>query len=185
MDWGIYTSYFIQWLLGPVESVSAQKEIFRKEVQVGDTLLTDIDVEDTVAATLRFKNGAVGTWYLGWAVAGSHSQTSIDGSAGSILMRSGVDGIGVYTNTVEQPDYLKGWRQLPVVEMPLQDQHYGKLAHLIDAVLDDKPLVQTGAAGRDALELVLAIYRAAETGQVVHLPLSRHQVAAETAAVAS
>jgi len=173
MDWGIYTSYFLQWLLGPVESVSAQKEIFRKEVYVGETLLTDIDVEDTVAATLRFKNGMLGTWYLGWAVAASHSSTSIDGSAGSILMRSGEAGIGVYTNAVAQPDYLNGWRQLPVTEMALVDQHYAKLAHLVDAVLDDTPLVQTGAAGRDALELVLAIYRAAETGQTVHLPMTR------------
>src|SRR5262249_26068410 len=98
-----------------------------------------------------------------------------EGGEGWILRRSGVEGIGVYTNKVNQPDYLKGWRQLPVVEMPLQDQHYGKLAHLVDAVLDDKPLVQTGAAGRDALELVLAIYRAAETGQQVTLPLPRNQ----------
>jgi len=173
MDWGIYTSYFIQWLLGPVESVSAQKEIFRKEVMVGDTKLNDIDVEDTVAAVLRFKNGAIGTWYMGWAVAGSHSSTSIDGSDGSILMRTGVEGIGVYTNKIDQPDYLKGWRNIPVTEMALQDQHYGKLAHLVDAVLDDTPLVQTGAAGRDALELVLAIYQAAETGKTVSLPLAR------------
>lgn len=173
MDWGIYTAYFINWLLGPVASVFASKEIFRKEVQVGETLLTDIDVEDTVAATLRFQSGAIGTWYAGWAMAGSHSSTSIDGSDGSILMRSGVEGIGVHTNRVEQPDYLKGWRQIPVREIPLQDQHYGKLAHLIDAVLDDTPLMQTGAAGRDALELVLAIYQAAETGQPVSLPLER------------
>jgi UDP-N-acetylglucosamine 3-dehydrogenase len=173
MDWGIYTAYFIQWLLGPVESVFGVKETFRKEVKVGETLLTDVDVEDTVTATIRFKSGAMGTWYTCWAVAGSHSSTSIDGSDGSILLRSGVEGIGVYTNRVSQPDYLKGWRQLPVVEMPLQDQHYGKLAHLVDAVLDDTPLVQTGAAGRDALELVLAIYRSAETGLPVRLPLPR------------
>jgi hypothetical protein len=50
-------------------------------------------------------------------------------------------------------------------------------------VLDDKPLVQTGAAGRDALELVLAIYRAAETGQSVHLPLPRNQEARADAGV--
>jgi predicted dehydrogenase len=31
----------------------------------------------------------------------------------------------------------------------------------------------TGADGRDALELVQAIYRAAETGQRVSLPLAR------------
>jgi predicted dehydrogenase len=120
---------------------------------------------------------------MGWAVAGSHSSTSIDGSEGSILMRSGVEGIGVYTNRVTQPDYLKGWRQLSVTEMPLQDQHYGKLAHLVDAVLDDKPLVQTGAAGRDALELVLAIYRAAETGQAVTLPLPRNETAESAVAM--
>src|SRR5262245_34129378 len=45
MDWGIYTSYFIQWLLGPVASVYAQKEIFRKEVQVGGTLVTNLVVD--------------------------------------------------------------------------------------------------------------------------------------------
>jgi predicted dehydrogenase len=173
MDWGIYTAYYAQWLLGPVESVSAQKEIFRTEVNVGETRLTDVDVEDTVAATLRFRNGMLGAWYLGWAVAAPHSSMSIDGSAGSILTRTGVDGIGVYTTTVPQPDYLNGWRHVPVTEMALVDQHYGKLAHLVDAVLDDTPLVQTGAAGRDALELVLAIYRAAELGQTVTLPLPR------------
>ena len=173
MDWGIYTAYYLQWLLGPVASVFGTKEIFRTEVKVGETLLTDIDVEDTVAATLRFRSGAIGTWYTCWAGAGSHSSTSIDGSDGSILLRSGIEGIQVYTNTVSQPDYLKGWRRLQVVDPPLQDMHYGKLAHLVDAVLDDKPLVQTGAAGRDALELVLAIYQAAETGQPVSLPLAR------------
>jgi predicted dehydrogenase len=175
MDWGIYTAYFIQWLLGPVESVYGTKEIFRKEVQVGDTLLTDVDVEDTVVATLRFRSGVLGTWYSCWAGAASHRSTSIDGSDGSILMRSGLEGIEVYTNRFDQPDYLKGWRQLPVVELPLQDQHYGKLAHLVDAVLDDTPLVQTGAAGRDALELVLAIYQAAESGRPVSLPLPRRE----------
>lgn len=173
MDWGIYTAYFLQWLLGPVASVYGTTEIFRKSVQVGDTMLHDIDVEDTVAATLRFESGAMGTWYSCWAGAGSHSTTSIDGVDGSILQRSGATGLGLYTRKVDQPDYLDGWRQLNVIELPLVDLHYGKLAHFVDAVLDEQPLAQTGAAGRDALELVLAIYRSAETGQPVSLPLTR------------
>lgn len=173
MDWGIYTAYFMQWLLGPVVSVYGTTEIFRKSVQVGETMLHDIDVEDTVAATLRFENDALGTWYSCWAGAGSHSTTSIDGVDGSILQRSGAQGLSLYTRQVDQPDYLDGWRRLSVVEPPLQDLHYGKLAHFVDAVLDEQPLAQTGAAGRDALELVLAIYQSAETGQPVSLPLAR------------
>jgi hypothetical protein len=35
----------------------------------------------------------------------------------------------------------------------------------------------TGADGRDALELVLAIYRSAESGQPVRLPMARREVA--------
>jgi predicted dehydrogenase len=45
--------------------------------------------------------------------------------------------------------------------------HYRKVAHLADAVLDDTPLVMTGADGRDTLDLVLAIYQSAETGSPV------------------
>ena len=43
-------------------------------------------------------------------------------------------------------------------------------------VLDDTPLVLTGAHGRDALELVLATYKSAETGEAVNLPLPRGEV---------
>ena len=173
MDWGIYTAYFIQWLLGPVVGVYGTTEIFRKSVQVGDTMLHDIDVEDTVAATLRFASGALGTWFSCWAGAASHSTTTIDGVDGTIVQRGGAHGLSLYTRQVDQPDYLDGWRQLNVVEPTLQDLHYGKLAHFVNAVLDDQPLAQTGAAGRDALELVLAIYQSAETGQPVSLPLPR------------
>ena len=64
-------------------------------------------------------------------------------------------------------------RKLGVAEAPNAELHYRKLAHLVDAVLDDKPLVMTGHDGRDAVELVLAIYRSAELGQPVDLPLAR------------
>ena len=49
---------------------------------------------------------------------------------------------------------------------------------MAQAVLDDEPLVMTGADGRDALELVLSIYRSAETGQPVKLPLVRESALA-------
>jgi predicted dehydrogenase len=172
LDWGIYTAHHILWLMGPVETVYASTAIFRKEVKVGETLLTDVDVEDTVAAHLRFKSGAMGSWYAAWAVAAGHGYISIDGADGSLVSERG-GGLRVFSRTFDDPEHLRGWRQLQTTEPPLLEVHYRKIAHLVDAVLDDKPLELTGADGRDALELVLAVYRSAETGLPVTLPMER------------
>lgn len=136
--------------------------------------MPDADVEDTVAATLQFKSGAVGTWYSTWAATARHGYTSIDGSLGSIQMKGGAgDGPSIFTTRFDEPEYLRGWRQLPLTELQNSEQHYRKIDHLVTSVLDDTPLVMTGADGRDALELVLSIYRSAETGQPVKLPMVR------------
>lgn len=172
MDWGIYTAFNLNWWLGPVERVFATSAIFRKEVTVRGELLTDLDVEDTVAAHLTFRSGAMGSWYSAWAVRASHGTTSIDGAEGSIMFGKG-DGVNLFSTQLGDPDHLRGWRNIPATEPPLITLHYRKIAHLIDAVLDDTPLVMTGADGRDALELVLAIYRSAELGEPVTLPLER------------
>ncbi len=173
IDWGIYTAHTILWLMGPVESVYAQSAIFRPDVKVGDELMTDIDVEDTVMATLRFKSGAMGSWYAAWAVAAAHNSMTIDGADGSILTSRQTPGVNVSSRTFGEPDHLHGWRNIATPEPALIEIHYRKIAHLVDAVLDDKPLQLTGADGRDALELVLAIYRSAEEGRPVSLPLER------------
>lgn len=191
MDWGIYTAHSILWLMGPAESVYATTAIFRKEVDVGGrpgiptVHVSDIDVEDTVSAHLKFKSGAMGSWYAAWAVAAGHGYQSIDGSEGSVVSERG-GGLRVSSRRLEDPDYLRGaWRQVPLVEPPLLEVHYRKLAHLVDAVLDDTPLQMTGADGRDALELVLAVYRSAETGKPVTLPLPRAHAGVEASGAAA
>jgi UDP-N-acetyl-2-amino-2-deoxyglucuronate dehydrogenase len=174
MDWGSYTAYMINWLMGPVESVYGAYAQFREDSYAGGALVPDADVEDTVAATLRFRSGALGTWYTTWAAVARHGYTSIDGSHGSILMRSGAgDGPSVFTSRFDEPDYLRGWRQLQMTELPLGELHFRKLADLVDAVLDDTEPAITGADGRDAIELVMAIYRSAAAGQPVSFPLTR------------
>jgi len=172
MDWGIYTAFNLNWWLGPVERVFATSAIFRKEVTVRGELLTDLDVEDTVAAHLTFRSGAMGSWYSAWAVKASHGTTTIDGSEGSIRLEKG-EGVSLFSTRLGDRDNLRGWRNIPATEPSLLTLHYRKIEHLVDAVLDDTPLVLTGADGRDALELVLAIYRSAEIGQPVTLPLDR------------
>lgn len=182
MDWGIYTAFMLNWLFGPVARVYATTAIFRDSAPAAGEMVSGVDVEDTAAVTMTFRSGAMGLWYSAWAVAAGHSTLAIDGTEGSILTRSGIDGVGVFTKKVEEPDYLRGWRQIAVKEPPLADLHYRKLDHLVGAVLDDAPLVMTGADGRDALELVLAAYRSAETGLPVDLPLARGNAASASVA---
>jgi len=171
IDWGIYTAYTINWWLGQVNRVYATSRTFRKEVEVRGELLTDIDVEDTVAAHLSFASGAMGTWYSAWAVKANHGGTAIDGREGSLTIQGG--NIRVKSTRINDPDYLSGWHEISAVEPPLVDMHYRKIEHLVDSVLDDTPLLLTGEDGRDALELVLAIYKSAETGQPIDLPMAR------------
>jgi len=171
IDWGIYTAYTINWWLGQVNRVYATSRTFRKEVEVRGELLTDINVEDTVAAHLSFASGAMGTWYSAWAVKANHGGTAIDGREGSLTIQGG--NIRVKSTRINDPDYLSGWHEISAVEPPLVDMHYRKIEHLVDAVLDDTPLLLTGEDGRDALELVLAIYKSAETGQPIDLPMAR------------
>ena len=60
MDWGTYTAYMMQYFMGPVESVYALGTTNLHEFTCRDgSVATDIQVEDTVAATLRFANGAL------------------------------------------------------------------------------------------------------------------------------
>jgi predicted dehydrogenase len=61
------------------------------------------------------------------------------------------------------------------VEVPLPDDRPNgfdaEIREFVAAVLERRPPAVTGEDGRAALELVQAIYRAAESGQVVRLPL--------------
>lgn len=178
MDWGIYTAFSILYWLGPVTRVYATTATFRTEVEVRGELLTDLDVEDTAAVHMTFASGAMGTWYSAWAVRARHSSTCIDGREGSLLIQSGTDGVGLFSTKLEDPPHLRGWHQIPATEPPLGTLHYRKIANLVDAVLDGAPLAMTGADGRAAVELVLASYRSAETGQPVDLPLAREAAGA-------
>jgi predicted dehydrogenase len=175
IDWGIYTAYQLHWWLGKVDRVYATAKTFRKEVEVRGELVTDIDVEDTVAAHLSFASGAMGVWYSAWAVKANHGELAIDGREGSLVIQG--RNLRVKSARINDPDYLAGWHEMTVDEPLLVDLHYRKIDHLVAAILDNEPLLLTGEDGRDALELVLSIYKSAETGMPVDLPMAREALA--------
>ena len=53
--------------------------------------------------------------------------------------------------------------------------HHGHTAlfkDMVDAIKKNRPMMCEGAEGRRSVELILAIYKAAETGKTVQLPLA-------------
>lgn len=55
--------------------------------------------------------------------------------------------------------------------MQLNNPHSGLLADLIEAILENRPPLASGQSGRDALELVLAVYQSAHENRTVTLPV--------------
>jgi predicted dehydrogenase len=146
-------------------------------VEVRGELVTDIDVEDSVAATLQFASGAMGVWYANWAVKATHSHTAIDGREGSLILQGNT--MRLKSTRINDSEFIAGWHEITVNEPVLVDLHYRKIDHLVSSILDDTPLVLTGEDGRDALELVLGVYKSAETGLPVDLPMVREALVAD------
>jgi predicted dehydrogenase len=50
--------------------------------------------------------------------------------------------------------------------------HRRQIADMIQAIREDRPPAIVGEEARKALEIILAIYRSAQTGAAVRLPLT-------------
>ena len=85
-DIGVHVGDMMQWLFGPVASVSA----------LTDSRRPDIDVVDNATALFRFRTGATGVLELSWTSAVGHMAVEIHGS--DAMIRTGAnakDGITI------------------------------------------------------------------------------------------
>jgi UDP-N-acetyl-2-amino-2-deoxyglucuronate dehydrogenase len=176
MNQAIHTVDLLTWLMGPVADVQARTALLAHE---------RIAVEDVAMATLRFANGALGIIEATTAVyPGYLKRIELHGSAGSAVM--------------EEEDLVK-WdfakkiaRDKAVEEMmsrristgggaadPKAIGHHGHARQFQDVLSAIKkgttPQVD-GAEGRRSVEIILAIYKSAETGRPVSLPLASDPV---------
>jgi predicted dehydrogenase len=176
MNQAIHSVDLLTWLMGPVVEVSSATA----------TLAHDrIEVEDVAVAALRFENGAVGVIeattaaFPGWL-----KRIEIHGSHGSACL--------------EEED-IKTWQ---FAKMTATDKKLvaeladktssgggasdpaaiGHAAHarqfndVIQAIKQGRAPKIDGLEGRRSVEIILAIYKAAETGKRVQLPLARDPV---------
>ena len=156
----------IQWLMGPVESVSAKTA----------TLGRRIESEDTGAAILRFRSGALGvleTTMLTYP-------RNLEGSITIIGEKGTVQIGGTALNRVEQwqfAEYDDDDREaeaLRVAPDPLSvygSGHRPYYDNVVRVLRGEAAPGTDGREGRKSLELILGIYESARTGREIHLPL--------------
>lgn len=169
MDGGVITNQashhidLLQLIMGDVRSIFAKTT----------TALLDIEVEDTAAITLKFKNGAIGIIEATTATRPKDLEGSI-----SILGEKGSVVIGGYAVNQLQTwifDKMKS-EDNNVLEKysvnPPDVYGYGHKAyydHVVACISKNKPNLVDGYEGRKSIELIEAIYKSAKLGKEVFL----------------
>lgn len=172
MNQAIHSVDLLLWLMGPAIEVRAQTALLAHK---------HIAVEDVAVATVKFANGALGTIEASTAVyPGYLKRIEIHGSDGSAIMEE---------EDIIKWDFAKPAKQDEKIRQKMAQRvssgggaadpaaigHHGHTRQFQDVLKamrkGTSPQID-GPEGRRAVELILAIYKAAETGRAVALPLA-------------
>ncbi len=154
----------MQWLMGPVESVIAKTA----------TQARRIEAEDSGAAVLKFRSGALGVLEVSVLTYPKNLEGSITllGEKGSVKIG------GTAVNRVEHWSFADYDDDDKLVESAATASPgvygFGHVPYYenVVAVLRGEATPDTdGRAGRKSLELILGIYESAKTGREVPIPL--------------
>lgn len=165
MNQGIHGVDLLLYLAGDVKSVYA----------LSRTLARRIEVEDTLSAVLEFRSGATGVIQATTSVyPGYPRRLELNGSCGSIaleetsIVRWDIEN-GAKQDIVVQPNFAGSASTPTAISI---DGHTRQIADVIRALrTGQKPLIDL-YEGRRPVDLILAIYRSAEEGRPIELPLS-------------
>jgi UDP-N-acetyl-2-amino-2-deoxyglucuronate dehydrogenase len=166
---GIHYVDLLRWCMGPPAEVTA----------VYSTQAHRVEVEDTALAIVRFASGAVGTILSSTAAfPGFPQRLEITGTAGTVTVE---DGQIVRRALITDPgppaqDTAPGASPEDPAAAAGADpaalgvaSHAAQLADLLAAVDDGREPAVSGQAGRDALEIVCAVYESSRTARPVSL----------------
>jgi predicted dehydrogenase len=167
MNQGIHIADLLAWFMGDVEEVFARAA----------TLAHEIEVEDDVVATVRFKSGALGSIVATTAAApGFPHRVEIYGSRGGVQLEAELiarwEGESVPTIDpalrAGSAPAAAGAGSSPTGIAPTG--HARILADFVAAIREGRPPLVPGAEARRSLQLVLAVYEAARTARPVRIP---------------
>ena len=169
MDGGVLTNQashhvdMLQWMLGDVESVFAK----------ASTALVNIEAEDTIIVTLKFRNGALGIIEATTAARPINLEGSISvlGARGTVVIGGfAVNKMETWAFEEEQAGderVLEAYSVNPPNVYGFGHQAYYE--HVVDCIENEKRHLVDGLEARKSLELINAIYESVETGKEVFL----------------
>jgi UDP-N-acetyl-2-amino-2-deoxyglucuronate dehydrogenase len=154
----------LDWLIGPVQSVSAFTA----------TLARNIQVEDTGVATVRWRSGALGSV----SVTMLTYPKNLEGSITVIGERGTVRVGGVAVNKIDHWEFEQPDADDALIEKASYDTtsvyghgHSGYYDNVLKALRGEAVAETDGREGLRSLELLIGIYRSARDGRPVSLPL--------------
>src|SRR5215469_4013988 len=174
MNQGVHYVDLLQWMMGPVESVSAHFV----------TAAHKIEVEDVVVAVLRFQSGALGSLEASTAVyPGLPERLEVTGTGGTVIVEAGslkvcelkdekgeTSPYGAKLQTDAARDDETGAGD-PAAISHLGHRH--QISEFLTAIDIGAEPALSGGEARKPLEIILAVYESARSGREVRLPLWR------------
>jgi len=170
MNQAIHSIDLLIWLMGPVTEVTAHTALLAHE---------RIEVEDTAVATVKFANGALGT-IVGTTAAypGYLKRIEICGSAGSAILEeediirwdfaeTSPSDAAVLEAMANRKSGGGGAADPAAINFA---GHAKLFANMIAAIDGKEKIVVDGPEACRSVEVILAIYQSAKTGQTVKIP---------------
>ena len=160
----------LQWFMGPVASVRAQTR---------RALHEQLEVEDLAVVTLEFVNGAFGVIEGSTAIWPGHpARVEVHGTEGSAYVEDGAlkffqfqkrrAGDAKIEKMLSQESELGSGAGDPLSSLKIEG-HRRQILDFAQAIQNDRPPLIDGREGRNAVALIEAIYKAADTGKTIKL----------------
>jgi predicted dehydrogenase len=169
MNQAIHGIDLLTWFMGEVESIFAY----------ADHLVRKIEVEDTMVAAIKYKSGAFGTLTCTTSCnPGENLMVNIHGSRGTLMLEDANITRWAISNSEDelaeddQQMLSSDQKEGQGVADPRAISHAGHTFHIDDmarAVIEDREPFCNGEDARKAVDLILAIYKSAQTGKEVKL----------------
>jgi predicted dehydrogenase len=176
MNQAVHSVDLLLWFMGQAVEVSAYTSTLAHK---------RIEVEDVAVANVKFANGALGVIEASTATwPGELKRIEISGDAGSAILREEDLAVWKFAKETKNDEAIRQKMASRTqtgggAADPKAIGHHGHMLQFQDVLnaikKGKKPLID-GPEGRKAIELILAIYKSAETGKPVKLPLASDPV---------